>query len=534
MRDSNYVVATVKAYRKLIDAYYDQVLDNQLCDTVMNDLLVSFNRGGKFTSQYLSGKKSPDFLSGEYVGKYGLRLGFVSSTDSKKGTITFTFDESLPMPSKGDYISIRNKTTEICSFPIGKIHEMPSSLCVKGLHPQMIEKISGRPDVYLMSHPDFSIISKDEKKKSHINISVDARDPNVIRINAKINTGIIKETYADFEIPVDDAFSGQPLSFERATEQLKKTGETPFVVDEVFYVSNDSLNCRVSDINELRRGLMEALISEIDYVTEHSAVIGEYVPEKISFTPNSEATTLAMYYYPSIRLIEGDLLREDASFYAFSIYDLMDKGAMKRIKEFCSSNDIKVAIVFPDFHHDNIAKAAWDYVEQFKSFAGDAFFAIIDSLVFAERTKYQELGVKHFISAGANVMNSDSLAIAVNNSDGAYLSYELTFDEAYALIEKLGGVNNNEFSIFVQNEGDIPWMQSDFCPVGKHQSNCTMCLNQQKFKLEFENEIVCTIVSHRADCSSTLFGRAKNTLDDTQCEKLKSLGINVIKIRTML
>ncbi len=538
MRDVDYVVCATKAYRKLIDAYYDGLLSNELCDEVMNDLLVSFNRGGSFTSQYLDSKKSPNFLSGEYVGKYGLRLGIVSSTDSKKGTITFTYDESLPMPSKGDYLSIRNKTNEICSFPIGKIHSMPKSLSVKGLHPEQIDKISGRPDVFLMSHSEFAIVNREDLRKTHIDLSVDSRDPNVLRVNARVNSGMIKETFQESTYPMDDSFTGSPLSFDRAAEQLKKMGDTPFIVDNVFFVSDSPIMCKVSEINELRRQLADELISEIDFVTDHTAAIPEAVFESqvVDSDEVSKNAVNRMYYYPSVRSIDRSLEQEDADIYAFSIYDLLDKGASKRIQEFLDSNEYSFAIVLPDFSHDNCSDAFFDILRTFKEKYDERFDAIIDSrsLASIDDSIYNELGVKHFLSGGSNIYNSKTLKLLSTRANGGYLSYELSFDDMYNVLKSCRSSIIGKFTVLLHVDGQIPWMQSDYCPTGRHQSNCTLCLQKQTYHLEFENDRVCTIALHRVDCSSTLYGRAKNTLDDEQVSKISELGIDLILVHSMI
>ena len=102
MRDINYVRSAVCSYRKIIDGFYNGSLDEELIKSVRNDLLVNFNRGGEYTSQFLSGKKQNNFLSGEYPGKFGLKAGKILRTDARKGTVTLSFKPGLPLPSKGE------------------------------------------------------------------------------------------------------------------------------------------------------------------------------------------------------------------------------------------------------------------------------------------------------------------------------------------------------------------------------------------------------------------------------------------------
>ena len=102
MRDENYVRSAVRSYRTLIDAYYYGILDDTLVREVKRDLLINFNRGGSYTSQYLSCRKDDNLLSGEYPGKYGYSLGKISRLDVKKGTVTVSLGKHPVIPSKGD------------------------------------------------------------------------------------------------------------------------------------------------------------------------------------------------------------------------------------------------------------------------------------------------------------------------------------------------------------------------------------------------------------------------------------------------
>ena len=219
MRDEAYVSAAVHAYRTLIDAYYDNILDDELIKSVNDSLLVSFNRGGSFTSQSLGGKKPDNLLSGEFVGKYGLKIGRLSSSDPKKGTVTVRTTGGSVIPSKGDYISIRDKGSEVASFPVGKVHEAPGSITLKGLHPDMIKKLGRELNVFLMSH-DF-VGSKAEKRKTSVDISFDSSESGILKANAKVASGFMSGIYAEADCDIEEGYEGAPLSFERIEKQMR-------------------------------------------------------------------------------------------------------------------------------------------------------------------------------------------------------------------------------------------------------------------------------------------------------------------------
>lgn len=527
MREEGYVVNTVRAYRRLIDAYYDGTLDVELENGVINDLLVSFNRGGSFTTQYLSEKKDPDFLSGEYVGKYGLRMGLLKSKDSKKGTITFAYDDKLPLPSKGDYLSIRQGSLELCSFPIGKVHEAPGSLSVKGLHPEMIDKLPmNKVSVFLMGH-DVEI-SKSDLRKTHIDISIGI-EGDLITADAKVNSGINLNCSSYFDVDIPSDFDGNPIDRERLVSQLKKTGDTPFVVDNVLFKSDDDIKCRISLINELRRGVLDALISDIDYKYERETLMNSFdmfgeEDEDTEAVSSEEGENLRLHIFPSYKRFENDLVR-DTDMYGFSIYDLTVNGFRKKIVELIKSEDSKLVVVMPDFCHDKSAAVFETTLKELKDELGDAFYAILDSKTFTDSDIYSSLEVKHFLSAGSNIYNSESFKKVTESCDGAFISYEI---DPNSVSEILSG-NSKDKTVLLHSEGLIPWMQSHFCAIGAHKDGCRSCYDPVTYSLKGDgNE--CIIISRPADCSSVIYGPAKFHYDDEQISAVNDMGFDTISV----
>lgn len=530
MRDANYVASATRAYRTLVDAFYDGTLTKELELSVQNDLLVSFNRGGSFTSQYLSGKKDPNFLSGDYVGKYGLRLGNLTSKDPKKGTITFSYLESLPLPGKGDYLSLRLGSLELCSFPVGKVHESPKSLTVKGLHPEMIDKLpDSKVSVFLMSH-DY-VLAKEDKRKTHVNLSVDVKD-GIISVDARVNSGINIETSAYFDVDIPSDFDGAPLDRERISAQLRKTGDTPFIVDEIYYCSDEPIKCRISLINELRRGVFDSLISEIDYSYERNVFMNSYDmfgDEDIEMLDSDSGSNETLHIFPSYKRV-GDDMNRDADMYGFSIYDLAVNGFMKKICAFINETDSKLVVVMPDFCHDRLADSFDEILGKISELVGSKLYAVIDSKFVNNSDIYEKYSLKHFLSAGANIYNSKTLETLSSNSDGAYLSYELSTDESIALLSKSKNKVNEDYKILVHSDGLIPWMQSHFCPIGAHKDGCRSCYDPVTYKLKSDGEKECIIISRPNDCSSVIYGPSKYSYDEDYVATLNDLGFNTISV----
>ena len=228
MREISYVRSCVSAYRTMIDAYYDGVLDDHLKRRLRQDLLINFNRGGSYTSQALSGNKDSNLLSGEYPGKYGLLIGRVIRTDRGSGDIRMSFGRNLPVPSKGDYLSIRkNRSFEVCSFPIGKLVEYPDHLDVKGLHPDMFRKIEPGMEVFLMNHNE--PVSRELFRRTPVKMMLSLKG-NSVSLQSTVTEGMSAGTKAVTVIPLPADYQGSPMDPDRIDTQLHKTLDTAFEV----------------------------------------------------------------------------------------------------------------------------------------------------------------------------------------------------------------------------------------------------------------------------------------------------------------
>ena len=508
MREISYVRSCVRAYRTMIDAYYDGVLDEPLKRTLRQDLLVNFNRGGSYTSQALSGNKDSRLLSGEFPGKYGLQIGKIIRTDRGSGEIRMSFGRNLPVPSKGDYLSIRkDKTVEVCSFPIGKMEEAPDHLNVKGLHPDMFRKIEPGMDVFLMNHTE--PVSREELRRTPIKMSLTLKGSSA-SLEAVVTDGSCSGVKAVSVLSLPKDYQGSAIDPDRIRTQLKKTLDTPFEVVDVQLDGNADFYCPVSFINELRRELISVLEDKIRTRFKRS---GECVIDYIEASKGtSEGKTSVMYTYPTIRLDE-DILKSGADIYCMSLYDMANPALRKTAVSFIKEEGAELALMLPGFYHDRLIKTVNETIKALKDELGDKFTSVITSQLFEDSKKYKDLGLKKYVSSSANIYSSDSLKLATGYCDGLFMSSELSAEEIMGLADALTGTGT---TLIVHSEGEIPWMQSDFCCCGQNAKDCHFCEKQSIFALNgvSSTETRCYAVPHRADCSCTIYGPSRNLWQD--------------------
>ena len=493
MRDADYVVTAVRAYRKLIDSYYDGSLSDELMTDLERELLVNFNRGGGFTSQNLSGEKDPEILSGKHVGKFGLKIGRITLRDCKEGTITIRPSKDAVEPSRGDYLSLRDKDGEIKSFPVGKVSQFKGNYVVKGLHPSSIKDLPSDVNVYLMNH-DFAS-GEDLKRKTSVDISFDASVKGVIKATALVTDGPLKDVFSEDELSYNPE-GRESISPERIEEQLRKTGNTAFKVDNVYLSGEEEACCSVKDINELRRGLLESLSSSILSETEHVVSEEFTIPDPLPAGEDREGVVKVLRYYPSVDSFDET---KYADILAFSAYDYIDPVKKDRIDEIVSNSGCEFMLVLPDFYHDNTCK-------------------------LFERTD----GIGKMPTAGSNIYNTYSLESFLKRKGEVFISYEVDPRKALIMLEncKVSG------DIYLHCGGKVPWMQSDFCPVGRNKKGCSACKGKGFYTMKQESGPDLFVLTHPSDCSSTIYGPSKYYFDESQATDISRMGYNVIKCYT--
>lgn len=536
MRDANYVRSAVYCYRRMIDAFYEGKLDKELIKEIRYDLLINFNRGGAFTSQYLSGSKDDHLLSGEYPGKYGVRIGRISRLEAGSGLISVGIKNGALEPQKGDYLSIRENAREICSFPVGKTNTGLNGLNIKGLHPDMIKKLKPGMEVFLMNHELF--IAKQDLRRTPVRISISGTDTE-ITATAVVTDGIAKDISAESKVVIPDDFEGKPLEKDRILDQLGKTLDTPFTVTDVIFENTDKFYCPVSIINYLRRDLLTVL--EVNVVNSFKKNYGlDYVEDSEYFgdQENEAGSIKNMYTYPVLRLNE-DILEEGADIYAFSIYDLSDPEIYSMAIDFVREQGAEIVLMLPDFHHDKINKVIDYVIALLKVDMGDAFKAVMTSKIFSDR-KFLKDGIKLYASAGTNIYSAKSLSYAFEYADAVMPSYEVTSDDLIINLRHLTesfDMSGKHPKLIVHSDGFIPWMQSDFCAAGRNQRPCGFCRGNAYYDMRPKREQEGTelkVIPHPLDCSCSIYGRAKNPVDQDYAEAIANMGFDVICNYTIL
>lgn len=269
MKPAEYVATVTKIYRKYIDLAQSE--NKYFIDE--NDkkaLLQVFNRGG-FSDGHFKAEPNLDLVCPEKPNNMGLFLGKVHDFNSNKGYITLKLSEPLKI---GDTISLEKETGTytVSELMINGINSPAANAGQIVKIGRMKGNISINNKIFKLSDKELSVSAKKtfsdiELKKIALDCSliVKQNKPISITVTPSNNTGFYKDIKIEIEsdiIPVPALNS--PITKERISSQLCKTGSTPYEFKNINIDLDDNLYIpSISCINELRRSCIDELQKQV-------------------------------------------------------------------------------------------------------------------------------------------------------------------------------------------------------------------------------------------------------------------------------
>ena len=254
LKSEDYVATVVNAYRTMIDHMNDKN-NTELIRDLEEDLDLIFNR--YYTNGYILNDSPGEVMGRESSFHQGLYLGKIISIEGEDVVIEFE-NKNHPTLEKGDGIGFKHNN-HIRGIYLDKIVEQTEDY----IHIQTTRDIRVGSEVYISYSKKLHDKQKQFQKeiiKPHIPLSMDIT-PNkkrsmTVNVSFKINDDIISFGYKS-ERKFDEAIN-KPLDEETIINQMKKSGNTPFIVENVK-VTNlpDNVFMPIGKINNIRRKVLD-------------------------------------------------------------------------------------------------------------------------------------------------------------------------------------------------------------------------------------------------------------------------------------
>ncbi len=259
LKSPEYVATVTKIYRKYIDMYQSGK-EYKVDEKDLTSLKQIFNRGG-FSTGHLSTKANHDLIFKEKPNNMGLYVGNVAGYNKLKGHVKLLLNENLAI---GDSINFEKENTKYTiselmlnnsNVPNAKIGSKVVIGRMKGnIH--VGDKIYKLTSKTQMDNAHSSYMSEHVKLPVKCNITIKKGEPVVMdaaiyglsdklykNISTKIQSNLIPEKAIN-----------SPITKERITTQIKKTGDTPFEFKEInINLDDDVFLPSIKELNEIRR-----------------------------------------------------------------------------------------------------------------------------------------------------------------------------------------------------------------------------------------------------------------------------------------
>lgn len=493
MKSPEYVATTVKTYRKYIDKYLNHE-DYSVSETDRKNIVQIFNRGG-FTSAYLKKKQGSDMMCYEKPKNWGIYIGKVTSYDGKR-YIEVSNKTELNI---GDGIEIWNNEntppstiiSEIEGNKIGRIHG--------NIH--VGDKVYKTSDKNLMKTARESF-SRNFVKKSNINMSVTIKkdEPICFEINGM--------HYNSDTIP--DMAQNKPITKEKVIEQLSKTGDTPFKIENLDLILDENLFLPISTLNDLRRNALKSY-EEFVLNNVHDKVIKK--PLETNFKRSSKQINNVTLCVRSLNEDYSNLKNVDTIYVPF-------KEVLKN-KENFEKVPFKKYIMLPTITKNNYDILIKKHVLEFSKICDGFVLSNIGQLEY-----FNGIDTDLIANYTFNIFNNYSIDyLSKLGFSKITLSPELTKEQ----INSLSYAIPSELMVY----GVQRVMTSEHCPVGNligkfsGSNACSKpCIKNDKFYLKDRLGMKFEVLPDNIDCESTIYN-SKITSIESKDLKLNSIRIDV-------
>lgn len=523
-RSATYVGTVCSTYRKALD----QLKQAQSAPdaTAEKNLLLAFNRGGRFTRNWFGDERSSDFMSGAWPGSYGIKLGPVVAANDTSGELLLrceAYNDLKDDLRPASVIALRDEysQTELASAPIGKISYKGGLLSIKAFHPQVLRSIKPGHTAFLMQSK--SLMTKVDNAKAprqrEINFEL-IEDVSGSRLTAT-SDGF----FAAAPLLSDAAYPA--LSDRKIEQSLSKLGGTPFHVENI--TATAPLHMPLSTLNQARRELCTELEEKIikaakrkrvqinykldDFDELRESIILQTDKDKGQNPPSSRLLFVQSYRGELDALLAQEqqfdkivislgYLESDAQLFEHVLHD--DKAQY----------ELALPVLFGIREREKWTKLVSELCQKSPrvlhcpAAGGKAWCDKIENLSWTE-------------DSGSHVMNRLSALWALaQGSRGLSFADELSPEGIKSIVEFLAGrysawnLDPQVISVELQVSGPRRAMYCRQCSLGMRKIGCTACRGKEAVLVQSSNGLEQKLIFHpEADCCTELLleQTAKNT-----------------------
>lgn len=488
MKSKEYVGIVTSIYRKYIDlAESDREYIVEEKDREM--LMQIFNRGG-FSTGYLKGKLGKKMMYTKRPNHIGILLGEVISYNPNKGHVKIKLDKELNL---GDSIAIGEASCKISEL-------MQKNNNIKSAKPNDIVtigrikgKIKPKDKVYktvsIKLNQDINQKITKENIKRRINCNVELKQDEVIKleledVDTKINVKINGDTFVQKADNIG-------ITKNRIEEQLSKTGNTIFSVENINIKMDENIIVPISSLNEIRRKGLEKLEQKL---------LETFKREKIKLNTNFPKQKLMQKQDVKVSLCLNKISKEidytklkniDNIYIPFKYF--LEKDLKEKIESI--SNNFSIYVLLPAITKSNYEKLIYNNLPQI---AEKLEGIVISNL--SQIYEIEKLGIKNKKIIANYTMNIENDFTVEELKKLGICKYTVPPEAEKETIKALDGLLEKETIVY----GRTLLMTTEYCTIGTLK-NCPAMCRQGKYRLKDRMGFEFPIYTDRVNCNNLIY-----------------------------
>ena len=466
MKKPEYVAIVIKNYRDAIDFIISNN-KNYYNKNALNELESAFNRG--FTKGFLFNEKKSKIVNIDRPDNRGVFIGKVLWQKGSNIGIKIENDclnegdgiEIIPENGK----SIGAKITDIIKKGASSLNNINDIIIIR-----LGQKVNSGSTVYktydkLLNERVSRQYFYNNKKKISVNCRITIEEnqhPNIILWDNENNKVFYKSLHT---VVLADKV---PLSVERIKEQLRKTGDTPYILDSIEVIMDEDCFLSMSVINEMRRESLMLMDDARACKNNRNPIkISEYnwdfnFERKYKSDKKANTYTAALW---NIENVEAALSTGIDNIY----YGGSDN--IKEVVDLCKKKDILIFYLMPSIIKDK-EKPKYEKIIEENDFDG-IVISNFGQLSYAKANNRIKIRGNYNL----NIFNKVSFQIAMESGlEIICPSIELNMKQLKSMAKKYAD------DIEVMAYGQLPVMTMEYCPVSLI-SECSECKRKNSYAL---------------------------------------------------
>ena len=253
MKKPEYVAATTRGYRKIVDACMNGTYSEELVDSVRKEMAEIFNRGG-FTKGYYNKNNGADMMSVNTPGHCGVAIGKI--VDVYKNQVKISLMQSVHV---GD-IFVIGKGDKSITLTCNKEGRQGDTIILN--IPKSKERLTGKSVMRMLNYPLTQELQRytTEERTIVIGGRMMLRAGEVASLTV---TCAERNVTVTVEGDLVEKASAKPITKETVKDKITQTGATRYRFDDFVIEMEDNVFYSLKALKELRRLAISRLEEEI-------------------------------------------------------------------------------------------------------------------------------------------------------------------------------------------------------------------------------------------------------------------------------